>query len=84
LSGPFGEPSVHRFLTVIFGVAGLLGMLTIALAAESHTPDQAKALVEKAAEYLKSEGKGKALAAFSDPNGGFVDGGLYLAVLDNQ
>jgi len=73
---------MHRFLTAIFSVAGLFGMLAMAVAAGSHTPDQAKALVEKAAQYLKSEGKEKALAAFSDPNGEFVDGDLYLAVID--
>jgi cytochrome c len=43
---------------------------------------QAKALVQKAAEYLKREGKEKALPVFSDPNGEFVDGDLYLFVMD--
>jgi cytochrome c len=31
---------------------------------------------------LKREGKDKALAAFSDPKGEFVDGDLYLVVMD--
>jgi cytochrome c len=73
---------MRRFLTVFFGLAGLFGMIATVAAEGSHTPDEAKALVQKAAEYLKREGKDKALAAFSDPKGEFVDGDLYLVVMD--
>jgi cytochrome c len=73
---------MRKLLTVLIGLAGLVGMIAAATAEGSHTPDQAKALVERAAEYLKREGKDKALAAFSDPKGEFVDGDLYLVVMD--
>ena len=73
---------MRKFLAVLFGLAGLFGVLATATAEGSHTPDQAKALVQRAAEYLKREGKDKALSAFSDPKGEFVDGDLYLVVMD--
>jgi cytochrome c len=73
---------MRKFLAVFLGLAGVFGMIAAATAEGSHTPDQAKALVQRAAEYLKREGKEKALAAFSDPKGEFVDGDLYLVVLD--
>ena len=73
---------MRKFLTVLFGLAGLFGMVATAAAEGSHTPDQARALVQKAAEYLQREGKEKALAAFSDPKGEFVDGDLSLVVMD--
>jgi signal transduction histidine kinase len=55
---------------------------TLAMAQATHTPEQAKAFVEKAAAYYKSEGKEKALAAFSDNQGPWVEGDLYLVVMD--
>jgi signal transduction histidine kinase len=53
-----------------------------AVADQARTPDDAKALVTKAAGYFKSQGKDKALAVFSDPKGEFVEGDLYLFVMD--
>jgi signal transduction histidine kinase len=73
---------MHKFMTLILGLVGLFGMVTVGAADGNHTPDQVKAFVGQAAEYLKSQGKDKALAAFSDPKGEFVDGDLYLVVLD--
>jgi signal transduction histidine kinase len=71
---------MRKLLTVVLTLAGLFGAMTAAAA--QSTPDQAKALVEKATAYLKAEGKDKALAAFSDPKGEFVNGDLYLVVMD--
>ncbi len=48
------------------------------------TPDEAKQMVKKAIEYLKVNGKTKAFEAFSDVNGRFVDGDLYIFVYDLQ
>jgi cytochrome c len=42
------------------------------------TPDEAKALVEKAIAFYKANGKEKALAEFSNPRGQFVKGDLYI------
>ena len=73
---------MRRLLTMMLGLAGLFGMVAVATAEGGHTATDAKALVEKAVHYLKSEGKDKALAAFSDSKGQFVDGDLYLVVMD--
>jgi cytochrome c len=75
---------MRKLLTVLVAVTGLCGGVVSALAQAAHTPDQAKAFVEKAVTFLKAEGKDKALAAFSDPKGAWVDGDLYLVVLDGK
>lgn len=49
-------------------------------AAERAAAEDAVALVQKAAAYVKENGKEKALAAFNDPHGQFVKGELYLFV----
>ena len=45
---------------------------------EKRDPKEAVAMIKKAVAYYKTHGKAKALAAFSDPKGGFVDGTLYI------
>ena len=42
----------------------------------------AKAMVEKAAAYLKANGKEKAFAEFTNPKGQFTKGELYIYVLN--
>jgi signal transduction histidine kinase len=42
------------------------------------TPEEAKALVEKAIAFYKANGKQKALAEFSKPKGQFTKGDLYI------
>jgi signal transduction histidine kinase len=44
--------------------------------------EEAVALVKKAVGYVRKNGKDKALAEFSRPQGQFVDRELYVAVLD--
>lgn len=46
--------------------------------------DKAEAvrLVEKAAEFMKANGKEKAIAEMSNPNGQFVKGALYVFAYD--
>lgn len=44
----------------------------------AKTPEETKAFVEKAIAYIKSVGKEKAFKDFSRPDGGFVDGELYM------
>jgi len=73
---------MQKLLTVFVAFAGLCAGSVIASTQTAHTPDQAKAFVEKAAAFYKSEGKEKALAAFSDPQGQWVEGDLYLVVED--
>lgn len=72
---------MHKLLTAVLALAGLL-IFTAAPRAEGHTPEQAKAFVEKAVAFYKSNGKEKALAAFNDPKGEFVEGDLYVVAMD--
>jgi len=50
--------------------------------AEQGTKAEAKALVEKAAAYIKVNGKEKALAEFNNPKGKFIDRDLYIFAYD--
>jgi signal transduction histidine kinase len=59
-------------------VASLAG--APALADDRGTPEQAKALVEKAAAHIKDVGAEKALADFDDPKGGYQDRDLFVFV----
>ncbi len=54
---------------MIFGAACLV---------HASTAEEAKALVEKAAAYVKANGKEKAVAEFNNPNGQFKKGELYI------
>jgi cytochrome c len=72
-----------RKLTIaVLSALAMAASATLAFAAPAKTPDDAKSLVEKAAAFVKSNGRDKALATFSDPNGEFRDGELYIYALD--
>jgi signal transduction histidine kinase len=58
-----------------------VGFSGSALAADG-TPAEAKALVKKAIDYMKANGKEKAFAEFSNPKGKFIDRDLYIFVYD--
>ena len=49
-----------------------------AAAGEKGTPEEAKALLDKAVKAIETGGEVKALAAFNDPKGGFQDRDLYV------
>ncbi|HTY65324.1 MAG TPA: cache domain-containing protein [Alphaproteobacteria bacterium] len=51
--------------------------------AQAATPDDAKAMAEKAAALVAAEGD-KAFPKISDPNGAFHQGEVYVTVLDRQ
>jgi cytochrome c len=53
-----------------------------ALAADNGTAAEAIAMVKKAGDYLKTNGKEKAFAEFSNPKGAFKDRDLYIMVYD--
>ena len=66
-----------------------LGLCALALgvaafAAEKGTEAQAVAMVKKGVELVKASGKEKAFAEFSNPNGPFVKGDLYVMVYDME
>lgn len=49
---------------------------------QAATQDEMVAFVQEAVAYAKANGKEKALAVFSDPNGSFVRGELYIYAYD--
>ena len=50
--------------------------------AQAATPEDAKAMAEKALAFWKANGNDKALAEFNNPKGQFVKGDLYVVVQD--
>ena len=60
--------------------AVVLGTLAITLAASAaaRTPQEVQALVERAVAHIRDVGRERAFADFSRPDGGFVDGELYV------
>lgn len=66
--------------SVIVAVAGaaMLFMSMMAVAADKGTADEAVAMVRKAGEFLKKNGKEKAYAEFNNPKGQFIDRDLYI------
>lgn len=62
----------------------LLCMITAAWAVERGSKDEAKALVEKCAQYIKEQGKEKAFAEINNPKGMFANKDLYIFAYDFQ
>lgn len=62
-----------------------LGALTLCFAtfaADKGTAEEAMAMVKKGIEFIKTNGKDKAFAEFSNPSGQFVKGDLYVMAYD--
>jgi cytochrome c len=57
-------------------------MLGMFYGADAATPEEAKAMVEKASDFLKENDTDVAFPEISNPQGQFVKGGLYAFVLD--
>ncbi len=68
-------------LLTLFGIF-VLGAGGVSLAGEFGTKEEAEALVKKAINMIKSEGKEKAFAEINNPQGKFVDRDLYIFVYD--
>jgi cytochrome c len=67
----------------IFAAAAAAALLTTtAFAADMATPDEAKALSEKAQQTVNTQGKDKAFKEFADPNGDFQKKDLYVFCMD--
>lgn len=73
---------MHTRRKLLAVAASLFVMSNSAFAAENGSADEARALVKKAVAYIKTHGKDKAFAEFSDPKGAFNDRDMYIAVLD--
>jgi signal transduction histidine kinase len=76
--------TMRKLTMMVLSALALVASATLAAAASPKTPDDAKALVEKAATFVKSNGRDKALAVFNDPTGEFRDGELYIYALDGK
>ena len=62
----------------------VIGLLSFAVLSCAADRDDAKALVKRAAAYVKYQGKEKALAEISTPKGMFDKGDLYVFAYDLQ
>jgi signal transduction histidine kinase len=72
-----------RLLTLLTLSAALLVGPAV-MAADHATPEEAKTMAVKAADYLKSNGPDKAFAAFNAKEGPWHDRDLYVAVMDSH
>jgi cytochrome c len=76
---------MKKLIATIIGVSFLVLMAgSITSAAEFGTTPEAEALVKKAIQLIKTEGKVKAFAEISNPKGKFVDRDLYIFVYDME
>jgi len=74
---------MKKLIATIIGVSFLVLMAgSITSAAEFGTAPEAEAMVKKAIQLIKAEGKVKAFAEISNPKGKFVDRDLYIFVYD--
>jgi cytochrome c len=73
-----------KHLNTVRAIAVLLGLLALPIPSQAATPDDAKAFSERAAAYIKDVGEDKAFADFTRPDGGFVDGELYVFCYDRN
>ncbi len=70
-------------MRTLLALAVLVAVAPASVGAEEFaTTKDAEMMVHKAVAYLKKEGKEKAFAAFSDPNGRFRYRDLYVMVYD--
>ena len=74
---------MKKLIATTVGVI-LLVLITgnIAFAAQFGTTAEAEALVKKAIQLIKTDGKEKAFAEINNPQGKFVDRDLYIFVYD--
>ena len=72
----------HALASVFFAAA--LGLSMSAFAAGQATPDEAKTMAIKAADYLKAVGPEKAFAEFDAKGNAWHDRDLYVIVQDNK
>jgi len=64
--------------------ARLIGIVDAIKLDRGESREKAVAMVKRAAAYLQQHGPARALADFSDPQGGFVEGDFYIVVLDTR
>jgi cytochrome c len=75
--------SMRIALFAFWWALAAFGLAAYPLTAAAATPEQAQALSERAAAYLGEVGLEKAFSAFTNKDGGFVDGELYVFCYDH-
>ena len=73
---------MKSILKCLLLAASVLMFHTAAVAADKGTANEATALVKRAVDYMKANGKEKAFAEFNNPKGHFIDRDLYIFVFD--
>lgn len=73
-----------RKLVIALACFAIGAIATVQAAPDRATPDEAKAMALKAAEFLKSNGAEKAFPEFNKSDGQFRDRDLYVAVNDDK
>ncbi len=74
---------MKKLITTIIGVGFLLLVAeSVSFAAEFGTAAEAEAMVKKAIQLIKAEGREKAFVEINNPKGKFVDRDLYIFVYD--
>jgi cytochrome c len=72
----------HVFNYLLLSLAAFSFSGTASAVADKGTAVEATALVKKANDYLKANGKEKAFAEFNNAKGQFIDRDLYIFVFD--
>ncbi|HUL31843.1 MAG TPA: cache domain-containing protein, partial [Thermodesulfobacteriota bacterium] len=74
---------MKKLIAAIMGISFLVLMTEkFTFAAEFGTAAEAEAMVKKAIQLIKAEGRDKAFAEINNPKGKFVDRDLYIFVYD--
>lgn len=69
-------------LLSLFCLLSVMMVSAVAWGAERGTKEEAKAIVEKCASFIKEHGKEKAFAEINNPKGAFADKDLYIFAYD--
>ncbi|CAK0747811.1 Histidine kinase [Azospirillaceae bacterium] len=73
--------TIRKAMTSVVGLLiGLLVLTGVSGAQEFGSREEAKAMVEKAAAFLRANGAEKAIAEFNSKGGQFIDRDLYVVM----
>lgn len=75
---------LYQYLMTALLALCVAGAVQAQEATHRGTADEAVAMVKKASAYLQKNGKDKAVAAFNDPKGEFINGDLYVFMIDTS
>ncbi len=75
---------MKTLVTLLLMAVVLVGVSAVAVAADSGSKEEATALVKKAIDFYKANGKDKAFAEINNRKGQFVDRDLYVVVYDTN